>query len=548
MRQYPSGARKVYVNSSGKVAQSIPQTYKFEDPIPSSPDKGQIISNPELSGPIIPPISPKLRLLAHALEIPTPLLRDNKIFERSSAANMSDGALGASTSALKEASLISISSGGASSTSRPTAPLIPDQITDRDIRGDIDARRKEWGLLQMELPRSCIVAMCGGQHMYDLTPENERDQAVFRKAMKVAGRKGSSLARDRRCLQKYKEYRRIQGITTPPFPIPAAVATNCAQYYMETSEAFSKGAGGSIGPGMIAAFNHLRLHFGLEVDLEAPVAASIEKHTSSGSSGTEPVPLWIWAKVEEQCNGPNNPLRFYMRNLWLMIYTSTRAQDFHRATYCTRYSIPRATGILEMSVVKSGEQHVVVGISDSGLFGKLPWLQEHLHAIRDFGFSTPAFDGDIRKSTAFARSRMDPDAFGKLVPKLIEYAGVSSATIKSLAITGHSPHATFDSIAAVLGWNSTARNDLGRWKHQGGKSVMHHRYATKASAINQMYIRATLIEAVRDICPPPFDDGFDISHMRDSPLFEFSLYVGPFVTFSSLRKDGEMGVDALFVD
>ena len=77
---------------------------------------------------------------------------------------------------------------------------------------------------------------------------------------------------------------------------------------------------------------------------------------------------------------------------------------------------------------------------------------------------------------------------------------------------------------------------------------MHHRYATKASAINQMYIRATLIEAVRDICAPPYDDGFDISHMRDSPLFEFSLYVGPFVTFTSLRKNGEMGVDALIVD
>ena len=44
--------------------------------------------NPNHDGPIIPLISPKLRLLAHALDIPTPLLRDNKIFERSSAAIM----------------------------------------------------------------------------------------------------------------------------------------------------------------------------------------------------------------------------------------------------------------------------------------------------------------------------------------------------------------------------------------------------------------------------------------------------------------------------
>ena len=61
---------------------------------------------------------------------------------------------------------------------------------------------------------------------------------------------------------------------------------------------------------------------------------------------------------------------------------------------------------------------------------------------------------------------------------------------------------------------------------------MHHRYSTRASAINQMYLRATLIEAVRDICPPPYSAGFDIEHMRDSPLYEGSMYVGPFVTYS----------------
>ena len=43
----------------------------------------------------------------------------------------------------------------------------------------------------------------------------EQHPSLGRKAIKAAGRNGSSLARDRRCLEKYDEYRSIKHINLP---------------------------------------------------------------------------------------------------------------------------------------------------------------------------------------------------------------------------------------------------------------------------------------------------------------------------------------------
>jgi len=86
---------------------------------------------------------------------------------------------------------------------------------------DIDARQREWAKLRNVLPMDCFVNMCGGGDMYRATPASEAELAINRKAMLAAGRQGASLARDRLCLDKYHEYRRIKGIDAPPIPYPA---------------------------------------------------------------------------------------------------------------------------------------------------------------------------------------------------------------------------------------------------------------------------------------------------------------------------------------
>ena len=99
----------------------------------------------------------------------------------------------------------------------------------------------------------------------------------------------------------------------------------------------------------------------------------------------------------------------------------------------------------------------------------------------------------------------------------------------------------------MLQWHETARADLGRWAHKGGQGHMPHRYSTRASAINQMYLRATLINAVRDICPRDADETYDIEQLRDSPFYHASLYVGPFVTYHVHRRGGGIQYDAVSV-
>ena len=74
---------------------------------------------------------------------------------------------------------------------------------------------------------------------------------------------------------------------------------------------------------------------------------------------------------------------------------------------------------------------------------------------------------------------------------------------------------------------------------------MHHRYATKASAINQVYIRATILAALHDICPPPYPREFDLEHIRSSPFYDKSIYTGAFVTFSIESELGDIRIDEM---
>ena len=74
---------------------------------------------------------------------------------------------------------------------------------------------------------------------------------------------------------------------------------------------------------------------------------------------------------------------------------------------------------------------------------------------------------------------------------------------------------------------------------------MHHRYATKASAINQVYIRATILAALHDICPPPYPREFDLEHIRSSPFYDKSIYTGSFVTFSIESELGDIRIDEM---
>ena len=284
----------------------------------------------------------------------------------------------------------------------------------------------------------------------------------------------------------------------------------------------------------LAAWSHLKRHFGMPVDLQAPVASSIAKHTSSGSSKCEPVPLYLWRNVELFAKSQSNtPLRFYMRNLWLCIASSARAKEFWRVRRYDKYSVPGAACLFEIQQMKQGDQHVVTALSDTGLTGTVDWLREHMEAIAQFGYSTPCFDGpDISSATCLRSARMPKAAFSNLILQLYRIAGLKDEDRKRMRITAHSPHATADCIAATLQWNDTARSDLGRWAHKGGQNHMAHRYATRASAINQMYLRSTLIQAIKAIAPADPPAEYDIEHLRHSSEYEGSIYVGPFVTYN----------------
>ena len=110
-------------------------------------------------------------------------------------------------------------------------------------------------------------------------------------------------------------------------------------------------------------------------------------------------------------------------------------------------------------------------------------------------------------------------------------AGMTKDEMKTSNITGHSGHSAADVFATAFLWRQTARNDLGRWAHAGGDKIMHHRYSTNASAINQMRLRALMIQAIASTCILPcpasgYTKGFDIEHRVVNEHFNTSIYKG----------------------
>ncbi len=67
---------------------------------------------------------------------------------------------------------------------------------------------------------------------------------------------------------------------------------------------------------------------------------------------------------------------------------------------------------------------------------------------------------------------------------------------------------------------------------------MPFRYTTRASAINQMYLRSTIIQAISEMSPARIPVDFDIEHMRASPCYSGSIYVGPYTMYNIETDSG----------
>ena len=400
-----------------------------------------------------------------------------------------------------------------------------------NLSNDTYKRLEEWNKLKELLPESCMFDMVGGRSMYESAPA-QSEIAIRRKAILAAGPNGRAWARDRLALTKLNSFRVAQNITSAPFPVPPAIATNCAINLQQTSASSMDGMGGtSIGPGFMAALSHLRTHVSLPIDLHCPIASSIPKHQSKGKDKAEATPLWIFSRFEVAANiDTPSPARFYNRQNWIQVAESFRMVDSYRAIKCTKpYQIPGAKVIVELPVTKSGEQHVIMAISNEGLTGPITWLEEHFNDIARMS-SAPSFNSaSLGKATSFVPGKLSEAKFAEAMLECYIMAGMTKEEMKTLNITGHSAHSAADVFATAFMWHQTARNDLGRWAHAGGEKLMHHRYSTKASAINQMRLRALIIQAITSIQPCPLNGyakGFDIEHLISNDSFSTSIYKG----------------------
>ena len=72
---------------------------------------------------------------------------------------------------------------------------------------------------------------------------------------------------------------------------------------------------------------------------------------------------------------------------------------------------------------------------------------------------------------------------------------------------------------------------------------MPYRYASRASAINQMYLRATIMRAIKELAPATLPTAYDVEHLRSSPFYASSMYVGPFVTYNVETPEGDVLYD-----
>ena len=172
--------------------------------------------------------------------------------------------------------------------------------------------------------------MLGSREAYEQATRAIREGVLASKFEAAAGRRGANCARGRRAITRYLSFCRKAGVARPwPVYSPTFLA------FIQDAFSASKGAkgGGTVKHGLKVAFIHLRDHFGLHAELDAPVLFNMAKAYRGDSDSATSPSIWCACEWERLASAHESEVgRLVCRMAVLALWLSLRAVHFVGAT------------------------------------------------------------------------------------------------------------------------------------------------------------------------------------------------------------------------
>ena len=198
------------------------------------------------------------------------------------------------------------------------------------LGSDQAACAREIRSLRDVLPRDCEMRMLGSREAYEQATRAIREGVLASKFEAAAGRRGANCARGRRAITRYLSFCRKAGVARPwPVYSPTFLA------FIQDAFSASKGAkgGGTVKHGLKVAFIHLRDHFGLHAELDAPVLFNMAKAYRGDSDSATSPSIWCACEWERLASAHESEVgRLVCRMAVLALWLSLRAVHFVGAT------------------------------------------------------------------------------------------------------------------------------------------------------------------------------------------------------------------------
>jgi hypothetical protein len=375
-------------------------------------------------------------------------------------------------------------------------PCVRAAVASSPSGGDEATRDREVADLRRMLPADCEMRMLGSRAAYEQATRAIREEALGLKFRAAAGRRGANCARDRRALLRYLAFCRKAGVRTP-WPVYSPVFAS----FLDDASRRSTGSkgGATVKHGLKVAFLHMRDHFGLPAELDAPVLFNMTP-VYKGDSDTATSPsIWMVSEWERlSVSHGSAVIRLVCSVAVLASWLSLRAVHFVGATVLAESNEDDIR--VNLARDKDGSTNVWAGCDAAGLLGRFTWWPAFMACAKRDGFLVPCITVSNPKDPDLASATVVPGgATSASMKSLWELAfvavGVPIARQRALRFTGHSARHFLPCLAEVLMWTAALRDEVGRWATGAANAKRLKcgpRYTVSANRALQVFLRRQL--------------------------------------------------------
>ena len=373
-----------------------------------------------------------------------------------------------------------------------------------------------------------IHGMFNGKDEYDRTNKTERDRAMRTMLYNFGGPKGANLATLRNAIEYAKQWHEELGYNIV-FPMPGAYVANMAEDKQFASKSFATSGAPTVPHKFKSILDSAQEKLNFPGNKGVAIA-TIKKSKSAGSKKTKPLPIALMEGMQKLASDDSivnslPALAYTAAHGDIIVSGSSRDIDHMRTTILDDFeAVKGADAVFNIEVTKSkGEINTKFALKAVGIRKRnLNYLKKGSAFRRIFkrlGCCPELVDvsGKItnnillavsmRKRTKQVKPNTLQKQFTERLYQLWNYLGLTETKRKSMWITGHSPHSTFNCVAKQLAWSEPQCSRLGRWSFSTSTG-----YADHAAACDQLALRSHIVQAIDELYPVgdfPMEPTFD---------------------------------------